>query len=212
MSINRSMSSVTSSTCTCSSSCYTEQSSLPSLLGHEPNTCATLEVQLSMAIRNFGPNHQLVSRLWSLLGNYHLEHRQSKLAMGAFQESVLCGATGAHLANAYSNIGKLHLVMGNTREAIEFFGCALNASLDCDTMESSTAVADICHCMGTSLALNGDLEQAMEYLFESLAIYERVDVCLQVRVQVLNDISAIYTEIGDHQSAADCRQEVHQLL
>ena len=211
MMINSSMSSVTSSTC---SSSYTEESSLPSLLSHETSTSAALEAQLSKAIRNFGSNHQLVSRLWSLLGNNHLEHGQHKLAMAAYQESVLCGATGAHLTDAYSNIGKLHLVMGNSREAIDFFGCALNATLDCDTMKSSSAVAVICHYMGTSLALNGDLEQALEYLFESLAIYERVEDedCLQVRAQLLNDISAIYTEIGDHQSALECRQDALRLF
>lgn len=189
------------------------------LLDRNPATFATMEAQLNLVIQPFGCNHPLVAHLWNLFGNHHFEQGHYKRAMGAYKEEVLAGQDGVHLADAFFNVGRVYLLQGNTDEAIDYFERALGVheyykdSLN-RNLKVSTAVASIHHHIGKALVQKGLQELAMDSLFTALEIYELANEkeCCEDNAQVLNDIGAIYSAIGDKKSALECHQDALKLL
>lgn len=182
----------------------------------QPASLPALFASLHSLSTRFGKDDALVARTWNLIGNAHYREHNFRSALSAYKEAVMCGALGAHTAEACFNLGRVYLDFGLLRESTdclvqslhthEFFAVALGRDLG-----KSRDVATVHLHLGVALTRQGRYELAMQALDLARDIYENIHCHVQL-AQTIVAMGKIYLICDDAASALLCREDAQKVL
>lgn len=168
---------------------------------------------LEMSERLFGEVHSMTADCYSLLANIYSEVDKQDESFYYAKKAVdinekIYGKFSPNLITEYHNIGVLYSQQGDLQSAIEYYDKSLELAREY-LGEKSKMAADIIKNKGNLYYRLKDYQECEKMFLSSLEIYKSLkeDEYDPIFISIYNDLTALYSEIGQNEKAKDFSQK-----